>query len=70
MICLFSMSSIRNVNLSQEDWRVLHKQLEVEYRDILEKKKKREAMNSDSKDEQNYSSNEIIVSVFSFVLIV
>lgn len=64
------MSSIRNVNLSQEDWRVLHKQLEVEYRDILEKKKKREAMNSDSKDEQNYSSNEIIVSVFSFVLIV
>lgn len=64
------MSSIRNVNLSQEDCRILHKQLEVEYRDILEKKKKREAMNSDSKDEQNYSSNEIIVSVFSFVLIV
>lgn len=64
------MSSIQNVNLSQEDCRILHKQLEVEYRDIIEKKKKREVMNSDSKEEQNDYCNDVIVSVIAYILIV
>ena len=52
--------SFHNPNLTQDDERILQKQIDVEYKDILEKKKEKKRI------ESAYTPEEVVVSNFAY----